>query len=1033
MDRKRVFIFCGLVLSCWYLTASVGTSFALERPVHTAGLTFLVSGFAIVAFGIISARSKNSSHHTGHYEVVPAHYEEANGLEKTAHGASTDRNRLDMTTRVLLAIALSFIACARVAVTWRILKDIECARPSYLPLLPLLFAIYIGSRDLKTCASKILRQPRSLGEVVTQIIHGSSTRFVLPAILVWIVMRSELKATEWPSTAVCTISNGAIALIPRLQLAGLLLDCAALIVVYNLFSERGSNNNDCAPSTTSTAKSAVLVGLVLIFASLLLAFIGLILFLRQPEHRQWFLTTPVHYFHDTLVLCFAIPFMILCFLFTSREYGFIATFFIVTFTFAYVQILSLLSMNTSYGFPPKSVFSFVFHFLLVTLAVFLYVTSDSGMEFNFKPKISMRTGRYQILLLLSALSLMTIAMFNIRSNTPTGSAWEHPITELIVKAKNQHSSWAYQAHQSDSLKSAEKNYRIRYGREPPPGFDQWYGFAVQKGSIVIDDFDNIQEDLAPFSALSPAELRQRTTDIINNNQNLAGIRVKGGKAEAFGEFPGTHGWMADGVIKMMEPFVAQLPDMELAMNLNDESRVVVPYRILQKARPQWEKYDGFDDFGRQKPNPDISEPHDRFTYYPGYNPTFHSHGSISCPPGSPALTKSYWHKQELCTSCAAPHSAGLFVSNWSLSANPCHQPDLADLHGLHISPSAMVGTHALIPIFSQSKATGYADVRIPSPWNYLDKTQYTTSAEFPDPVFSQKENILFWRGTTTEGVSTGWGGWKGMLRQRLVHLANNSTDPATPNHLISLPLGRNTPKFSTVTRHPSTILEKLATKLDIAFVAPITHCGGNDCDIQTAEFSPLPPEQSVPFEQHWRYRYLFDADGAGFSGRFIPFLHSNSAVLKTALFRQWYEGRVTAWHHFIPIDLRLHDLFSVLAYFGGWRNDVGKYFGGKVWEGREREAQDIARQGREWAAKVLRKEDMEVYLFRLLLEWGRLVSDDRMVGDADRGGRTPSSSKPEDTYGLGNANYDPGNATARIHEGGKGGGRGGSWKDYLWD
>lgn len=44
---------------------------------------------------------------------------------------------------------------------------------------------------------------------------------------------------------------------------------------------------------------------------------------------------------------------------------------------------------------------------------------------------------------------------------------------------------------------------------------------------------------------------------------------------------------------------------------------------------------------------------------------------------------------------------------------------------------------------------------------------------------------------------------------------------------------------------------------------------------------------------------------------------------------------------------------------------------------RRTEAETIAEEGREWAGKVLRKEDMRVYMFRLLLEWGRLTDDRR--------------------------------------------------------
>ena len=51
------------------------------------------------------------------------------------------------------------------------------------------------------------------------------------------------------------------------------------------------------------------------------------------------------------------------------------------------------------------------------------------------------------------------------------------------------------------------------------------------------------------------------------------------------------------------------------------------------------------------------------------------------------------------------------------------------------------------------------------------------------------------------------------------------------------------------------------------------------------------------------------------------------------------------------------------------RTNVGK--------GHMVEAEKIAEDGRERAAQVLRKEDMEIYMFRLLLEWGRIVDDQR--------------------------------------------------------
>jgi hypothetical protein len=77
----------------------------------------------------------------------------------------------------------------------------------------------------------------------------------------------------------------------------------------------------------------------------------------------------------------------------------------------------------------------------------------------------------------------------------------------------------------------------------------------------------------------------------------------------------------------------------------------------------------------------------------------------------------------------------------------------------------------------------------------------------------------------------------------------------------------------------------------------------------------------------------------------------------------------------VPIDGRLQAVHSTLAYFTGLKGkingrdvDMPQKFG---------DASFIAEQGRKWAEKALRREDAEAYLFRLLLEYGRVVDDRR--------------------------------------------------------
>ena len=292
---------------------------------------------------------------------------------------------------------------------------------------------------------------------------------------------------------------------------------------------------------------------------------------------------------------------------------------------------------------------------------------------------------------------------------------------------------------------------------------------------------------------------------------------------------------------------------------------------------------------------------------------------------------------------------------------------MANLHGFYLSPAAFKTAHDLIPVFSQSKAHGFNDILYPSAWNYMDKVKYEPSDQHPDVPYANKENVLFWRGATSEGVSAE-GTWKGMTRQRLVHLVNNLTETETVP--ILLPSRSQKGKYEYQTMRGKEIPALLHT--DIRVVDKIARCGLQDCPDQEAELGLVKPSD---FQDHWRYKFLFDLDGAGFSGRFLPFLQSRSLPFKAALFREWSDSRLTAWLHFVPQDLRLHGVHSTLAYFAGID---GKIDGRDVMmPAHEKEGAMIAESGREWAGRVLRKEDMEIYFFRLLLEWGRLTDDRR--------------------------------------------------------
>lgn len=41
------------------------------------------------------------------------------------------------------------------------------------------------------------------------------------------------------------------------------------------------------------------------------------------------------------------------------------------------------------------------------------------------------------------------------------------------------------------------------------------------------------------------------------------------------------------------------------------------------------------------------------------------------------------------------------------------------------------------------------------------------------------------------------------------------------------------------------------------------------------------------------------------------------------------------------------------------------------------DAKWISEQGKQWANQAIRRQDAEIYMFRLLLEWGRVIDEKR--------------------------------------------------------
>lgn len=104
----------------------------------------------------------------------------------------------------------------------------------------------------------------------------------------------------------------------------------------------------------------------------------------------------------------------------------------------------------------------------------------------------------------------------------TGSVSEHPIPQLMIDAE--HRFRALLSRQSRSLRAAVREYRRRYGRNPPKGFDEWWRFVQANKVKMVDEYDGLVSDLEPFWGMTGEEFRQRAFQVCTSCYSFISTR-----------------------------------------------------------------------------------------------------------------------------------------------------------------------------------------------------------------------------------------------------------------------------------------------------------------------------------------------------------------------------------------------------------------------------------------------------------------------------------------------------------------------------
>ncbi|KAL4739157.1 hypothetical protein BDV11DRAFT_215436 [Aspergillus similis] len=853
---------------------------------------------------------------------------------------------------------LSGVSCARIALFRYITDNIECAPTGYSYLIPFLVAIYDFWRNQRAtqtwtqpddAENDLLCIPITLASRLRFLLLQSRLRGIIPAAL--LALSGFLVTTFQDgrhSTYICPIVSGKHLRLQTLRILAFVLDCLILAGGAELSGE--GVRRDGRKIQTLLSWGYGLLGVVLSLA-------GWVIYLTATAEAGTFVTS--HYLRSAWGQAVLITILTVSASQLLPYYGMAGLCVLAGFIASYFNLMSTL-IEGQEPFPLIPASHAFAALSLSCLGGFLFLLSRTASE--EEPQF---LHRLNLILRLTIAVMFGTGLIWVLGQSRLGHT--HPIDLLIHEAARSHDMWLKTAKESSNLAEAVQQYRMRYNQHPPPS------------SVTIDEFDGIYTNLLPFRALAPSEIRTMTQKLATNPANdIGALSIRNGTVRVQEGIKPTHAWMVQSASKMIEKFSEHLPDMDLAFNLDDEPRVIAPWKKVAELqnRAKAQQLPADDDISDEwSPERDATwgpiEPADQTpeTMFVdrSFQRIFDPYVAPACPPGSKARTQRVWNRHDLCIGCIRPHSMGQFPTDWAITSDICHQPDLAYMHGLFLSPATFRITQELVPVFSQSSTSVFNDIIFPSPWNYVDKIKYEPSDEHPDSRYTEKENTLFWIGSTTEGVSHE-GRWKGMPRQRLAHLVNNNTY----NH-VSILLPTDEPKsYSYQIFDGLAPTQVLGLNASVSITDPIVRCRNEDCTDQKDE---LGTGGRIDFQDHWQYRYLFDSDGAGFSGRFLPFLQSRSLPFKTGLFRQWFDSRVTPWLHYAPIDVRLHGLWSTLAYFAG----VDATVDGRKIEVKRHDVQGrwIAEEGRKWAETALRKEDMEIYFFRLLLEWGRLTDDRR--------------------------------------------------------
>ncbi|KAJ3799232.1 hypothetical protein GGU11DRAFT_743546 [Lentinula aff. detonsa] len=388
--------------------------------------------------------------------------------------------------------------------------------------------------------------------------------------------------------------------------------------------------------------------------------------------------------------------------------------------------------------------------------------------------------RWRPLLMWMLLACTTIAIFQIglragsppttftvpevSSSHPSALTFStHPITRMMDEAEERFR--AKVERQSKTLPEAIEEYKRRYGMPPPKGFDGWWEYTRKYDVVLVDEYDTLMRDLAPFYALrgkkelgdysdndedplrpgsgldsngwalgGGPEMRRRIAEVAGVS-SIDLVRVRNGVPSTVsinkdGFVDDEVSARARGLKSMLGKCVAVLPDMDFPVNAKAEGRVIVPWDRWEVAGQDATTSDKIGLGMGNRTYIEVVTDDKSNSAHPlsTFRPDWRGEGNVwdtwrrTCPPNSTAR-KFYASIRSAMLDRSVPSSFTFAPSTSFNAISFCDQPHLHYTQGHFFSDWRTLGD--LYPVLSPARAKGFGDIKIPSHYYYGSTDAYT--------------------------------------------------------------------------------------------------------------------------------------------------------------------------------------------------------------------------------------------------------------------------------------------------------------------